>query len=154
MKKPLSEVALRGRELLDDRNVEAFLSVLVEAAYLVAAADGLVSETERQTLAETISAIVGGDLPPEELVAMLVAFGDALNTDGLDQRLTVMAEALADAAARENAVSFAALVALCDREFDPRERVMLLRIGAAFHFDEARVGALVDRVASSLRGES
>jgi tellurite resistance protein len=64
-----------------------------------------------------------------------------------------MAEALADAAARETAVSFAALVALCDREFDPRERAMLLRIGAAFGFDEARVGALVEHVASGLRGE-
>ena len=153
MKKKPSEVAQRGRELLNDRNVEAFLSVLVEAAYLIAAADGVVSETERQTLAETISAIVGGDLPPEELLAMLVAFADALNTDGLDQRLEVMAEALADVEARETAVSFASLVALCDREFDARERVMLLKIGAAFGFDEARVGVLLEHVASGLRGE-
>lgn len=158
---PPSQVAERARALLDKKETAAssgestaghFLSVLVEAAYLIAAADGVVSPTERQTLAETIAHVLGGELPPGELVAMIDAFAATLASDGREQRLVAMAHAAPDAAARREAVSFAALIALCDRELVAEEREALDLLGASFGLDQQSVRDILNEVADSLNG--
>jgi tellurite resistance protein len=138
--------------LLDQATPDVFLSVLVEAAYLLASADGVVSAPERQTLVSTIAHVLGGELPPEELVAMIDAFAEALTQDGRDRRLAAMGHALPDPPARRAVVAFAALIALCDREFVSEEREMLDLLGATFGLDQAAVRAILNEVADSLTG--
>lgn len=160
MTRPPSQVAERARALLTtkqsentptgDSESERFLSVLVESAYLIAAADGVVSPTERQTLAETIAHVLGDELPPGELVAMIDAFAEALAHDGRPQRLVAMAHALPDAASRREALSFAALIALCDRELVAEEREALDLLGASFGLDQHAIRATLNEVADSL----
>lgn len=141
---------LAEREAAADDSAGVFLSVLVESAYLLAAADGVVSPPERQTLAETIGDVLGGDLPQGELVAMINSFADALDRDGVDQRMVSLAHALQGAGARRAALSFAALIALCDRELVAEERESLGRLGASFGFDGAAVQELLNEVADGL----
>lgn len=144
-------LAERG-ELLNEAAPDVFLSVLVEAAFLVAAADGVVSTPERQTLAGTIAHVLGGELPEEELVAMIDAFAEALERDGREQRLVAMAHALPDPPARRAAVAFAALIALCDRELVTEERETLNLLGASFGLDSSVVESTLNEVADSLAG--
>lgn len=170
MSQPPSKVAERARALLEKKEAilpgvdrlqqpsqgsnestaDAFLSVLVEAAFLVAAADGVVSEAEKNTLAETISYTLGGELPPGELGAMIDAFAEVLASDGRAQRLTVMARSLPDAPARREALAFAALIALCDRELVSAEREVLDLLGASFGLDQDAVRDVINAVADGL----
>lgn len=166
MTRPPSQVAERARALLaakeaslsdqgqlhDASAPDVFLSVLVESAYIVAASDGVVSPTERQTLAETIAHMLGGEVPADELVAMLDAFAEALAHDGRPQRLASLAHALPDPAARREALAFAALIALCDRELVAQEREALGLLGASFGLDHDAVRQTLNDVADSLSG--
>jgi uncharacterized membrane protein YebE (DUF533 family) len=166
MSSPPSPIAERVRALLAAKEAshadgeprpheaapDVFLSVLVEAAFLVADADGVVSVPERQTLAETIAHVLGGELPPEELVAMIDAFAGTLAAEGRDRRLSAMAHALPDPPARRATVAFAALIALCDRELVSEEREVLDLIGATFGLDQGIVREILNEVADGLTG--
>jgi tellurite resistance protein len=134
----------------EESSSDAFLSVLVEAAYLVAAADGVVSPDESRTLAETIAFVIGDAVPASEFAEMLDAFAQTLKDDGLDKRIEVIAEIVPDEPARREALAFASLIGLCDHELVESEKDTLTRIGAAFSLDAAAVQAIIDSVAASL----
>ncbi len=110
-------------------SADAFFSGLVEGAFLLAAADGEMSEDEEATLAETLVKVTGDAYEPAEFVAMINAFDEALEQDGLAGRLSALAGSLPDAAARREVLAFAVLIALCDRHLADTERAALQQMG-------------------------
>lgn len=167
----MSETAKRARALLDKKISEEssffsklrgrrqgtssandFFSGLVEGAFLVAAADGEMSEEEETTLGETLHQVTGDLQEPEEFVAMINAFEEALYEDGFDKRLAALAGSLPDEAARREVISFAALVALCDRHLADAEWKSLLAMGNAFSFSKEAVETIVNATREELGG--
>lgn len=164
-----SETARRARTLLDKKIAEEssllsrfrkkpgtstadeFFSGLVEGAFLLAAADGDLSEDEEVALSETLREITGGMFEPEEFVQMLHAFEEALQEDGLASRLQTLASSLPDEPARRVVLSFAVLVALCDRHLADAEWSALQAMGAAFGFSKQAVETLVNEAQEGLQ---
>ena len=124
-------------------SADAFFSGLVEGAYLLAAADGELSEDEESTLAETLVKVTGDAFEPTEFMAMINAFEEALRQDGLTGRLNALATSLPDLDARREVLAFAVLIALCDRHLADAERKALHAMGAVFGLDPATLDVIV-----------
>jgi hypothetical protein len=170
MVKPPSDVAKRARELLEQKDAaalpdaaklraaaterassaDAFFSGLVEGAFLLGAADGDLSPDEASTLGETVSYLTGEVVDPAEFMAMIDDFADALSNEGLDTRIMALASAVPDAPARKEILSFAVLVALCDRDLAKAERDTLDRLATAFKIPRHEVDELIKTVEASL----
>jgi len=165
-----NETTTRARKLLDKKiadessllakfrgktrgtsSADEFFSGLVEGAFLVAAADGEMSEDEETTLAETLQLVTGDLYEPEEFIAMINAFEEALDTDGFDTRLQALARTLPDEAARHEVLSVAALIALCDRNLAEAELKSLHAIGAAFGFSREVVEGVVSEAQDAVK---
>lgn len=135
----------RGESSADD-----FFSALVEGAFLLAAADGELSDDEAATLGETIAFVTGEALEPDEFMEMIDAFADALDQSDLASRLAAVARAVPDVAARREVLGFATLIALCDRDLADAERAALGQMAKAFGLAESDVDALVGDVQKAL----
>jgi len=143
-----AEQALK-EEAEDARAAEYFQSLL-ELGYLVASADGLAAE-ERETLAllleHATDSIVNRD-------ALHLHFTDLDATSaalGRSERLGRVAANLDTERAREEALSFAALVAMADGTLEPAELQVLIELGRHFALSPEQVQTVVARVADCVR---
>jgi DnaJ-domain-containing protein 1 len=167
----LKSVARKARELLDKKaaqelpdagrlrgaalqrkesSADAFFSALVEGAFLISAADGELSEDEESTLSETMGYVTGEVLEPDAFMEMIDSFASALADDGLDARLSALAAAVPDEAARREVLAFAALLALCDHNLVETEQRVLSAMGQAFALSEAEVQSITAAVAKAI----
>lgn len=128
---------------------DAYHGGLLEAAFLVAAADGQLSKEEVGSLIDVVSQ-VGEGATPSELAGMVYEFSAALEKEGRKARIDAIAAHVSDASARKEIIGFAALVALCDGELAPSELFVLHSLGRAFGFDAAIVSGVVRGVAEKL----
>jgi tellurite resistance protein len=171
MAKAPSDLAKRARDLLEKKaardlpdgkrvksaaaaraesSADTFFSALVEGAFLLAAADGELSEQEENTLAETIGYVTGEVLEPDEFMGMIDGFAAALSDDGFSGRVEALKGVLPDEAARREVLAFAALVALCDRNLADSERAALGQLGEAFGIAKEAVAETVAAIEKEL----
>lgn len=129
---------------------DEFFSALVEGAFLVASADGLLSDEETHTLAETIAYVAGERLSADDFSSMLGSFGEVLGDDGEAGRIRTIAEAIPDEAARHEILRFAVLIALCDGQLSGREHDTLVALGAAFGLNASQVDDAIGVMAALL----
>ena len=158
--------SLRAREILRRRavdvlpdaarvssaheNHEAFFGGLLEAAFLVAAADGTLSKEEVGSLIDVVSDLGGEGVTPSELAGMVYEFSSSMEKEGRQARLDALARAVTDAAARREILGFASLVALCDHDLAPSELFVLHSLGKAFGLDAAAVGGVINSVKAAM----
>jgi tellurite resistance protein len=140
-------------ESADPEDAEAVrhFHALLEAGYLVAAADGL-DDRERAALSGLIAEVTGSSLTGERLGALFAGFEQRRTAQGLESRLAQVAGAFEDFVAREEALGFAALVAIGDCTLSQKEAVALQAFGARLGFSVGEVQAVLDSVASALAG--
>lgn len=146
-----SSLFSRFRKKSDSSSADEFFSGLVEGAFLLAAADGDLSEDEEMTLSETLRDVTGNMYEPEEFMEMLHSFEEALREDGREVRLKTLAGSLPDEAARRAVLSFAVLVALCDHHLADSEQTLLLAMGSAFGFQQDAVEAVINEARKELQ---
>jgi tellurite resistance protein len=118
---------------------EPLASALIEAAFLVAAADDLLSASEAELLQAAMSFVRGAEVNPAELDAALEHLNEVRSHDGTDSRLIHIGSVLDDPQQRAQVLRFAAAVALCDRRVVPREHGTLLKLGKALGFSPEEV---------------
>ncbi len=153
---------LRAREFLAARkipelprpealggDVGAHADALLEAAFLVASADGALSKEEAGSLIDLV-AQMGEGLTPGELAGHVYEFSTALEAEGRQARIDAIAAHVPEPGARREIVGFAALVALADHELAPSELFVLHSLGKGFGLDTATVNAVVKSVADGL----
>lgn len=128
-------------------DAEAYHEALLEAVYAVAAADGL-ADDEREALSTLVSSAL--DRTEKELESMFTSFGESLSRDGLQVMLGNVAGRLKSFEAREEVLTFAALIAVSDRELGVAEADALLELGSHFGFGTNEVQNVVDEVAERL----
>ncbi|RYE83644.1 MAG: hypothetical protein EOO75_19075 [Myxococcales bacterium] len=124
-------------------SADAFFSGLIEGAFLLAAADGEMSEDEESTLGETLVKVTGDAFDPSEFVTMITSFDEALQQDGFVGRLNALTTSLPDVAARREVLSFAVLIALCDRHLADTEWKALQQMGDVFGLDATALEGIV-----------
>lgn len=122
---------------------------LVELGYLAASADGL-DPAERDALATLIERLTGDAVDHGTLAQHLADLDDAAAMLGRHERLARVAADLGDGDRRDEALGFAALVAMADGELHGEELAVLDELGGCFGLAAAEVRAIVDRVADAV----
>lgn len=132
-----------------DLEAGRYFGAIVETCYLVAVADGFASE-ERGAVADLVGFATGDLIAGDKAEEVFAAYAKLLEEQGLEARLDAIAEQLDDFVAREEAMSFAALIAVADGELATKETVMLMALAKRFDFSRGEVQAVVKQVAASL----
>jgi len=118
---------------------------MIECALLVAAADQLASE-ERSALERLFAHLTG----QKNLADLLRELEQQLTRVGAAARLSELSRTVASFELREQALSFAALTAIADRELSEAEGDRLIDLGASFGFGVGEVQRVIDRMAGAL----
>jgi tellurite resistance protein len=126
-----------------------FLS-LMEAAYLVAASDGI-SDAERTAFAGLLASVRGGAADPRQLEAILGELDAASARDGRPKRLAELATMFDDFVAREEALGFATLVAVADGQISRKEARGLIELAEQLGFSLGELQVVLEQVGTSLK---
>lgn len=134
----------------EDADAARYFIALLEASYLIAAADGISGE-EQAALAELVAQVTGSRVTVERLRELYHAFDEQAEQSGLGHRLDTVAGQFSDFMEREEALSFAALVAYADGQLAPPEADALVSLGERFDFSRGEVGMVVSQVVQTIR---
>ena len=134
----------------DDACAAEHFQSLLELGYLVASADGLADE-EREALARLVEFASGEVVDQDALRRHFRDLDAACETLGRRERLGRVASNFEGDCAKEEAMSFATLIAIADGKLAPPEANVLLELGDHFAFSEGEVQAVVRQVVASLR---
>ena len=139
-------------ESAEDAGAARHFLAMLEAAYLVAAADGL-GEAERGALGELIAQVTGDPKGGAALATLFARFNEGLERDGIPARLAEVASCFEDFMAREEALNFVTLIALADGSISRREARSLIELAERLGYSMGELQALLDSVTSSLKRE-
>jgi tellurite resistance protein len=133
----------------DRRAAEHFQSLL-EIGYLVASADGL-ADAERDALADLIERATGHVVQHDELRRHFTVLDQACEALGRHERIGRLASNFEDPEAREEALSFAALVAVSDGHLGLPEVHALVELGERLRFTDREVEEVLADVLAKVR---
>jgi tellurite resistance protein len=135
----------------EDANAARHFLAMLEAAYLVATMDGI-SDAERQAFADLASLVTGGT-EAAGLTKLLEAFDATIEHEGRPARLAEVAKSFEDFMAREEALSFAALVVISDGSITRKEARGLIELAEALGYSVGELQAALDQIAQNLKRE-
>jgi uncharacterized tellurite resistance protein B-like protein len=134
----------------DDERAGRHALATFDAAFLMAAVDGVVSNEEIEELAEVLSALTDGATTDEDLGYLLENFGIALEQEGLDERLANIAEALDTEPSRRLAFVTACGIAYLDEQITEEEEALFAKLARALRIPEDEANALLDEIERAL----
>ena len=123
---------------------------MIETAFLMAAADGNLSEIEREQLVATIEHITDKQIPREKLDETVDQLLEALSTDGWEARIAAVASSLSDSVARRNAYRLAAGISFIDGEVQAEEAQLFTLLARAFDIPEREAEGILVEVRDEL----
>jgi tellurite resistance protein len=109
----------------------ALFESIVEGAYLVASADGVIDEEERKTFEKVVTTACGGAVAPPAIHALVADLADQLQEDGLDRRVQAVAQQASRPEHCQEVLRIAALLAQVSENVSEVERGVLVKIAAA-----------------------
>lgn len=133
-----------------DSKAATYFVSLLELGYLVASADGF-ADDERHALAALLEQATGKGVGHDELDLHFEDLEDACEMLGRRERLRRAAADFDGTSGYEEAIGFAALVALADGKLAGAENVALAELGSHFGFDDARVNEIVAGVVARVQ---
>ncbi len=133
----------------DPEAARLFESV-VEAAFLVAKADGTLDPAERAAFQHVVVAACGGSVLERQVSALLVDLAEQLAEDGLDQRVRMVASGIAREDQAREVLRIAALLAYVSGGVSAGERGVLHKLAAALNLDETAVEAAANEAESAI----
>lgn len=134
-----------------DPQAAVLFEAIVEGAYLVASADGVFDEAERQAFERIVTAACGGTVPQRHIEGLVADLSDQLAEDGLDRRIERVSEPIRREEHAQEVLRIAALVARSSEDVSDVERSVLERLAKAFRLDPSEIDAAladVDRALS------
>ncbi len=133
-----------------DPNAARLFEAIVEGAYLVATADGVIDESERHTFEKVVAAASGGIVTQEQVNALVGDLADELAEDGLDARLRAVGERAPKRAQGEEVLRIAALLAQASENVSDVERDVLAKLATACSLTQTDVDLALDDVKKAL----
>jgi tellurite resistance protein len=123
---------------------------MVETAFLMAAADGSLSDIEREQLVATMEFITDRKVARARLDEIVGQLLEALSTDGWEARIQAVATSLEDPLARRNAFRLAAGISFIDGEVQPEEAELFTLLANAFEIPQTEAEAILVEVRDEL----
>ncbi len=148
--KQLGEAAagLSGQQA-DAAEAATRITALIEAAYLVASADGL-DEQEHAALAALVCHAVGPALDSAAVQVLFDDFARKREQQGEVARLDAVSTHFRHRLERQEVMSFAVLVAMSDRVLTSAEQDTLVALGERFAFKQGVTLLIAHQVAGAL----
>jgi len=128
----------------------ALFEAIVEAAYLVANADGVFDDEERRTFEHVVTVACGGAVEPPQIAALVSDLGDQLEEDGIDRRIEAIASAVTRKEHAQEVLRIAALLAQASEDVSAVERGTLERLAVRCGLQAADVDSALADVQSAL----
>jgi tellurite resistance protein len=128
----------------------ALFEAIVEAAYLVASADGVVDAEERKTFERVVFAACGGAVAASQVSALVGDFEGLLADDGLDARVAAVAKLVSKPNHALEVLRIAALIAQTTEGVADSERNVLEKIAKACGLDSKQVDVALEDVKTAL----
>jgi tellurite resistance protein len=144
-----AEESLKEHTYNPPPDAEYFQSLL-ELGYLVASADGLAPE-ERAALAKLVEHATGSVVEHAALQRHFDDLDACSEALGRRERLGRVAANFEDLSAREEAISFAALIAIADGKLARPEAEVLIELGEHFSFSQMDVKAVLGQVVAGIK---
>ena len=133
-----------------DPNAAALFESIVEAAYLVATADGVFDDTERGAFKNVVFEACRGTVDQTQLDALLADLADQLEEDGVDKRLEMVSRGVTRPEHQREVLRIAALLALVSGDVTAAERVVVEKLAKAFGLPDGEVEAVLDEARAIL----
>jgi tellurite resistance protein len=133
-----------------DPNAARLFEAIVEGAYLVASADGVIDESERHTFEKVVAAASGGIVTETQIQALVADLADELAEDGLDARLRAVGERASKRPQAEEVLRIAALLAQASENVSDVERDVLVKLAQACSLTPSDVDVAMEDVKKAL----
>jgi tellurite resistance protein len=133
-----------------DPKAAALFEAIVEAAYVVATADGGLDDSEREAFAQVVSEACGGVVDEGHLHDLLCDLRDQLEEDGLDERIASLARAVSKPEQQREVLRIAGLLAHVSGGVSDAERKVLGKLADTFRLDTTELDAALHAVKSAL----
>lgn len=128
----------------------ALFESIVEGAYLVAAADGVVDDEERQAFERVVATACGGAVAPQQIAALVSDLGDQLEEDGVDRRVEMLAKQVTKKDHALEVLRIAALLAQASESVGSEERAVLTKLAVGLGLAAGDVDAAIADVKDAL----
>ena len=128
----------------------ALFESIVEGAYLVAAADGVVDDEERKTFERVVATACGGAVAPQQIAALVSDLGDQLAEDGVDRRVEMLAKQVTKKDHALEVLRIAALLAQASESVGAEERAVLTKLAVGLGLVAGDVDAALADVKDAL----
>lgn len=125
---------------------------MIETAFLMAAADGELSEIEHEQLVATIEQVAGEAYDVARIRATLDQLLESLEADGWETRIAAVAQSLTDPDARRNAYRLAAGVSFVDGEVQESEERLFGLLAQAFEIPPKEAEWILTEVRDEIFG--
>jgi tellurite resistance protein len=135
-----------------DPSAAALFESIVEAAYLVATADGVFDDSERKAFRDVVLEACRGAVNPAQLEALLADLADQVQEDGMDKRIQMVARGVARPEQQREVLRIAALLAHVSGNVSEVERDVVLKLAGAFHLTHDDVDSVLVEAGKALSG--
>jgi len=113
-----------------------WVGALTETAYIIAAADGKVSDAESGEIIEGLSGLTEGNVPAEEIAEMLERVAGAVEEEGQKARFAEIAGIIEDSELRDALYLVACAVAWKDGGIGEKQGLAVRALKDAFGYSE------------------
>jgi tellurite resistance protein len=135
-----------------DPHAVALFETIVEAAYLVARADGVVDAEERKTFEKVVTAACGGTVSPRQIEGLVADLEEQLVEDGINTRVEAVASLVMKKEHAREVLRIAALLADASDGVSEVEREVLGKIAVACGLEPKDVDKAIEDVRAALSG--
>jgi tellurite resistance protein len=123
---------------------------IVEGAYLVAAADGVVDEDERRVFERVVTAACGGVVLERQITELVGDLAALLERDGMDKRVAEVGAQVHKKDHGREVLRIAALLAVASNDVSAVELDVLRKLAKSFQLEPADVDAALADVRALL----
>ncbi len=140
---------MRTSILPDGGDPALLFNSIVEAGYLVAAADGTVDDTELETLKSAVKTLTDGEIASGDIDMLMEDLIDLRKSEGEAARCKLVGQTLAASNASEEGICLAAAIAYVSGGLSASELAVMEKIAAAARISSATLAT----IATSVRNE-
>jgi tellurite resistance protein len=133
-----------------DPEAARLFEAVVEAAFLVANADGEFDAAEQSAVRHVVVTACGGFVVERQVSALLADLGDQLGEDGVDRRLQVISRSIAREDQAREVLRIAALLAYVSGGVSGVERAVLAKLAGELKLPPSAVDAAVKEAQSAV----
>ncbi len=133
-----------------DPRAASLFEAVIEAAFLVANADGVFDDTERQTFEQVVVEACQNAIQMNDVSALVSDLLDQVQEDGVDQRVQMVTSVVHTDEHRHEVLRISALMAHISGGVDQSERAILEKIATGFGLDSAAVEQAITAAKAAL----